>query len=314
MKIFFHALNIVAPVFLIVFIGYGLRRKGWINETYTEITSKLIFSVAMPMLVFVKISTMPIHEVIHWRQIGFACSFILVSFFISWIAAIFLSDNGRDRGAFIQGAFRSNFAIFGFALLSNAYGREALGKAAVLLTFVMILYNVLAVVALTIPMNRERKISLWHMLQQIIKNPLVLATLVSVPISILSLPLPFFIEKTAEDLASLTLPLALLGIGGSLSFSGLRKDIKLATAAAVLKIVIFPFLATFCALYLGFRGVDLGVLFFLFASPTAIASYVMADAMGSNSRLAGHIILVTTLGSLVTIAIGITWLTANGLM
>lgn len=314
MKIFLQALNIVSPVFIIVFIGYLLRRTGMINEAFTELSSRLIFTVAMPMLVFVKISAMPIHEVIHWRQIAFACVFILISFCISWIVAFLLSNNGGDRGAFIQGAFRSNFAIFGFALLSNAYGREALGKAAVLLTFVMILYNVLSVVALTVPLNREKRNNSWQIIQQIVKNPLLIATMVAVPISIFSIPLPVVIEQTADNLASLTFPLALLGIGGSLSFRGLREDIKLASAAAALKIVLFPLLATFYAIRLGFRGVDLGVLFFLFTSPTAIASYVMSNAMGSNSRLTGHIILVTTLGSLFTIAIGIVWLKSLGLM
>ncbi|MBN2357374.1 AEC family transporter [candidate division KSB1 bacterium] len=314
MSMLIHAINIVAPVFIIVFIGYGLRKRGMIDEAFTRVSSKVVFSVAMPMLVFVKIANMPIHQLINWRQIGFACCAILVAFLVCWVVAYWISKNGRDRGAFIQGAFRSNFAILGFALLSNAFGIEVLGKAAIVLSFIMILYNVLSVIALAVPQKKERQISARQMLIELITNPLVLAAVIAVPISLFNIRLPVIVNQSAEQLAALTLPLALIGIGGSLSFSGLKKDLQLSLVAASLKIVLIPLIVTICAVRLGFRGEDLGVLFFLFASPTAIASYIMADAMGSNSRLAGHIILITTLSSIVTISIGIIWLKSLGLM
>ena len=62
---------------------------------------------------------------------------------------------------------------------------------------------------------------------------------------------------------------------------------------------------TYGAFLFGFRGYDLGILFILFACPTAIASFIMAEAMGSNSKLAANILLMTTLVSLVTITLGL---------
>jgi len=314
MTIFLQATNIVAPVFIIVFIGYGLRRFGLIDETFIRVSSRLVFNVAMPVLIFSKIATMPIHQLFDGRQVGFACLGIAGSFILCWLISIRLTHNGRDRGAFIQGAFRSNFAILGFALLSNAYGKQVLGNAAVLLAFIMVLYNVLSVVALTVPQKRERRIHTRQIIYQVVTNPLLIAAFISLPISLLSWPLPQIVENSAEQLASLTLPLALLGIGGSLSFKGLQKDWRLSLVAGLLRIVVIPLIVVGLALHLGFRDDRVGVLFFLFASPTAIASYSMADAMGSNSRLAGHIILLTTLGSIVTISLGIIWLKSLGMM
>jgi malonate transporter and related proteins len=314
MTIFLQAADIVAPVFIIVFIGYGLRKLGLIDDTFIQASSKLVFNVAMPVLIFSKIATMPIHELFDGRQVIFACIGVAGSFLLCWLISLRFTHNGRDRGAFIQGAFRSNFAILGFALLTNAYGKEALGSAAVLLAFIMILYNVLSVVALTVPQKKERRIPTRQILLQVITNPLLLAAFISLPISLLALPLPRIVENSAEQLAALTLPLALLGIGGSLSFKGLQKDWRLASLASLLRIAVLPLLLVGLAIHLGFRGERIGVLFFLFASPTAIASYPMADAMGSNSRLAGHIILLTTLGSIVTISMGIIWLKNLGVM
>jgi len=82
----------------------------------------------------------------------------------------------------------------------------------------------------------------------------------------------------------------------------------------LLKLVVIPAAATFAAYAFGFTGNDLGIIFILFACPTAIASFIMAEAMGVNSRLAGNILLLTTLASIVTITIGFFILKQNGLI
>jgi malonate transporter and related proteins len=305
MEILLQAANIVAPVFIIVFLGLALRHKGMIDSHFSTVSSRVVFNITMPALLFSEISTTRIHELLNARMIFFAWCFILLTFILSWLVGIGLTANGRDRGAFIQGSFRGNFAILGFAMLSNAYGASALPPAAVLLAAIMPPYNVLSVLALSLTQKREREISGWTIVRQIITNPLILAAVVAVPLSLAQVKVPQMLQTSIKHLASLTLPLALIGIGSSLTFGGLRKDLRLSTCAALLKILIFPALAILAAVKMGLHGQELGILFFFFASPTAIASYAMADAMGSNSRLAGHIILMTTMGSIFTISAGI---------
>ncbi len=126
--------------------------------------------------------------------------------------------------------------------------------------------------------------------------------------------LPDVLLKTGTYLAELALPLALLGIGGFLSFKDITKNHLLTIISTLLKLVIIPAAATFAAYAFGFTGNDLGIIFILFACPTAIASFIMAEAMGVNSRLAGNILLLTTLASIVTITIGFFILKQNGLI
>ncbi len=305
MNIIIQAFNIVAPVFILVFIGVLLRRARLIDQAFTSTSSRLVFLVTLPSLLFVKISTTRFDELLNPGQIGFAYLFILISFALSWLAGYRLTKKGRDRGAFIQGSFRGNFAILGFAMLNSAFGEGVQAAAAVVLAAIMPPYNILAVLALTLPQKKERQVSAARITRDILTNPLILAAAVAVPFSLAQIRLPQFLLNSVDHLSSLTLPLALLGIGGSLSFSGIREDFRLALAATLLKILLLPILVVCCAVWWGFRGTDLGILFFFFASPTAIASYIMADAMGANSRLAGNIILFTTLGSIFTIAAGI---------
>ena len=224
---------------------------------------------------------------------------------VNWLIALVVSKNGRDQGSFIQGSFRGNFAIVGFAIIYNMFGNSGLGKAAIMLAFIMPLYNVLAIIALTVPVHKEKQVGIKRIIIEILKNPLLLAAVFAMPFSVCKITIPQFLFKPIEYLADITLPLALIGIGGSLNFESIKKDSKLAFIATVLKIVVIPLALTFLAIVFGFSGENLAVMFILFACPTAIASFIMAKAMNCNAELAGNIIVLTTLGSVLTISLGI---------
>jgi len=86
----------------------------------------------------------------------------------------------------------------------------------------------------------------------------------------------------------------------------------MAVSASILKIVLIPAISTYGAICFGFQGQELGILFVLFACPTAVSSFIMADAMGANDKLAGNIILISTLGATFTITAGIVILKSLG--
>ena len=297
--------TIVAPVFIIIFLGFFLKQRGLIGESFSTITSKMVFNVAMPALLFQKLSSIPIDEIFNPLQILFVIVSLTIMFALSWAVSLFICKNGADQGAFIQGSFRGNFAILGLALIYNAFGTEALAYGALILAVIMPLYNVLSVIALTVPLHKERSISPWQTVVKIVTNPLILAAVVAIPFSLFHIAIHSIITTTIDYLAGMTLPLALIGIGSSLSFSSIRQDRTISLVATLLKTIIMPVVCTFVAILVGFRGQELGILYFLFAAPTAIASYIMAHALGSNGRLAGNIVIMSTMVSMITITIGI---------
>src|SRR5690606_14620174 len=179
--------------------------------------------------------------------------------------------------SFIQGSFRGNFAIVGLAIIVNYYGIESLGKASLVLAFTIPLYNVLSVIALTVPL-KEKEHNYSKTFSEILKNPLILAVLTAIPFSYFGIRLPEVIKTTVSYLSSLALPLALIGIGGFLNFRDITKDSSLTIISTVLKLIVFPGVMTLAAYILGFTGIDLGIIFILFACPTAIASFIMAEA------------------------------------
>lgn len=308
------SISLVAPVFLIVALGYFLKKLGMINENFVTVSSKVVFNVSLPALIFLEIATIDFGEIFNVGQISFVYIGTLISFGVVWIIASFFSNEGRDKASFIQGSFRGNFAIIGLAIIANFYGVESLGQASLVLAFTIPLYNVLSVVALTVPLRYEKQYDYTKTIIEIVKNPLIIAVLCAIPFSYFNISIPEILYKTGSYLSALTLPLALIGIGGFLSFNDIAKGFSLTMISTTLKLIIFPSATTFVAYLLGFSGMDLGIIFILFACPTAIASFIMAEAMGANSRLAGNILLLTTLASVVTITLGLFILKENGLI
>jgi malonate transporter len=305
--------NIVAPVFLIIAVGYFAKKRKIINEVFVDVTSRLVFQISLPVFIFLEISELDLSQVFNVDQILFITLSTIITYLLIWAGTTPFIKNPEDKSAFIQGAFRGNYAIVGLALISNLFGNDALGKATLILAFLLPVYNVLAVIVLTVP-KHQGKINFISMFREIILNPLILAVVFALPFSYFKLKLPEIFITTGNYFADLALPLALVGIGGSLNIENLKRASTLAFSSSIIKIVALPLILTVAAIILGYRNDDLGIMFIVFACPTAIASFVMADVMGANSKLAGNIIMITTLGSVFTISLGILLLKSFNLL
>ena len=246
--------GLVAPVFLIVALGYLLKKLGMINDNFVKFSSRIVFSVSLPALIFTEISRTDLSTILNLELIGFAYAGTLITFFIAWLISIPSVKTATDRTVFIQGSFRGNFAVVGLALIANVYGINNLGKASLLLAFTIPIYNTLSVVALTVPLRNERHLNIRHTIFEILRNPLVLAVILSIPFSYCKIELPFIVDSTINYLADLALPLALLGIGGFMDFTELKKGFTLSLYSSVLKLIVFPVLMTYVAYLFGFRG------------------------------------------------------------
>jgi len=297
--------NTVAPIFFIVFLGTFLKQVKLINDNFIAVASKLVFTLTLPALVFMAISKTDFQSVFNPHQMIYLVASTLVSFsLLWWLAARWIKD-GRDLGPFIQGAFRGNYGIVGLALSYNLFAEAGLAQGAVLLAMVIPLYNVLAILCLSLPLQRNNAASLGQSVIEVAKNPLILAVAAALPFSFFGWELPEVINKTGKYFANMTLPLALLAIGGSLSLKSLRNSSVMAAWATACKLVIFPVVLTAGAWVYGFRGQELVMLMVLFACPTAAASFVMTKGMGANAELAANIVLTTTIGSTLTISAGV---------
>ncbi len=303
LAIFLETLTITAPVFAMLFLGVWLKRIGWINDSFIHTASSLVFNVTMPALLFMGILHADLRSALQPALLIYFTVATLVGFSLAWAWAIWRCPH-QDRGIYTQGAFRGNNAVIGLALAASMYGDYGISLGAILAGLVILLYNSLSTVVLAVysPVIKSNPLSIA---KSVLSNPLILAVLAAAPFAYWQIGLPRWLETSGTYLAQMTLPLALICIGGTLSLAALRESGRLALSASLVKMIGLPALATLGAWAWGFRGAELGILFLYFASPTAAASFVMARAANGNHQLAAAIIVITTLMAAVTTNIGI---------
>lgn len=297
-----YTLSVTTPVFLVVFLGIALKARGKISEDFISVASGLVFNVCLPILIFISIQDHAIDWIGQSKLIVFSMLTAVILFFgFWWFSRLYVPH--EDRGVVVQGAFRSNLGIIGLALCAKAYESNGLALGAVLLAVVTPIYNILSVYALNRSLESGRSLPVSKTLMDIAKNPLIIAIILGVVCNQMDLKLPKVMYDAGSYLAQMTLPLALIAIGGSLSLKELKASTGLSLQVTFAKLILVPVSALVAAFHLGFRGAELGCILLMFASPTATASFIMVKAMGGNYALASNIIVLTTLLSGVTISL-----------
>ncbi|EDN56373.1 transporter, auxin efflux carrier (AEC) family [Vibrio antiquarius] len=302
------SLSITGPICLMLILGVVFKRIGLINDNFIEVGSKLVFQVTLPAMLFVSIvaSEHDFSAASGFVNFGVIAS---ISFFIfTYLSVKLLFKASPDQGVLIQGGFRANTGIIGIAYVANAYGSQGVALAALYVAVTTFLYNVQAVICLSPKGATSVPQAAKMMGRTLTRNPLIISIVLGMAFYLLSIPVPNVVIDAGDYLSKMTLPLALLCTGGSLDFSLMRKEKGPSWFASSYKLIVAPVMITIGAYLVGFRGIELGILFFMNASPVAAASYVMARSMGGNATLAANIIALTTVLSTITCTLGILFL------
>ncbi|GAB7220314.1 AEC family transporter [Vibrio comitans] len=308
------SISVTGPICLILVMGVVLKKIAIINDAFIESASNLVFKVTLPTMLFLSLVEADHDFATSASLVGFSIgSNVLFFAFCTALVAVLLKGN-KDSGVVVQGAFRANTGIIALAYVANMYGTEGLATAAIYVAATTLLYNVLAVISLTPKGAQTGASALKTMTKSITSNPLIISIMAGFAYSFIGLPVPKVASDAGHYFASMTLPLALLCTGGSLNLNSLKHEIAPTWIATILKLIAAPIVSCFLAYVLGFRGEALGIIFFMTASPTAAASYVMARSMGGNSTLAANIIALTTILSVVTTTIGLVILNSFNLL
>ena len=305
-----NILNVVLPVFLVIGLGFGLRRTGFLGEDISGVFSRLVYFVSAPALLARATAINSLDET-------FNPSVLLVVIVVSILVgggtyiACFRSSPTR-RGVIAQGAFRSNQVFVGLPIVIYAYGEDSINAVAVLVSFIVIVYNFQGAVLLILP-QQDKSLRITTILARtsrgVLRNPLIIASLAGILFSLTGLDLPVALDRTLVLVGGTAAPLALIVVGAGLNFISLRGDLRTTLLVSLAKTILYPALVFAGLKMMGLSGLDLRLPVMIYASPTAVVSYIMARELGGDEKLAGSLVIGSTLISLVTI---IGWLVFLG--
>ena len=294
---------VTAPIFSLVIIGLVLKRLHLLSDEFISGASLLVYKATLPTLLGMAVLKANVPALLESKLFGFYILATLLTTVICWvIAARWIRSD--QRAVFIQAAFRGNQGIIALALTLSFYGDQALQMAGLMAGISGVVNNAIAVVVFSVLSTRYRPTPM-KVAKEVVLNPMIVGVMIGVVLSLSGLQLPKWLIHSGELFGSMTLPLALLCIGATLSFKAFQTTGVLAVHATLTKLVWVPMLFTAIGWYIGISGMELGVLFLFLAAPTAAASYVMAKISGDDAELAANVILLTTFASMFTITLGL---------
>ncbi len=296
------SLNTVVPLFLLMLLGYFLKRVGLLNENILGPLNKLVFHVFLATSLFYNIYTTKIEDAWNSSAVIYVVVCVIVIFAALWLIIPRIEKDRSKASVLVQSIYRSNIIILGLPIVAELCPGET-GLMSIIIAIVIPIYNILSVFIFELMSINRPKMS--KTLLDIVKNPLIIGSVLGIIALTTGVQLPYMFEKAISNVASVATPLALIVLGGFFDFKKIKGNVKQLIIGISGRLVVIPLICVTIAILLGFRGSVLIAIFTTFAAPTAVTSFTMAKQMGGDGDLAAQIVALGTLFSILTVFLGI---------
>ena len=297
---FIYSLNATLPIFLMILLGKVLIKLKIIDLPFTKVVDRFVFVVALPVLLFKDLTANDLSKDFNGGYVLFCFVVTLVSISAIWFFTSIFMKNKEEQGAFIQASYRSSAAILGLAFINNMY--DSTGLAPLMILGAVPLFNIFAVVILTLKGdNNGQKPDVKTTVINILKNPILLGILISLPFAFFHVQFPAFVDKALTSIGITATPLALISIGATFEGRKAIQKLKPTMIARGIKLLLLPALFLPLALYFGYHNQELKAILIMLGSPTTVSCYIMAKNTKNDALLTSSVIVLTTLLSSVTL-------------
>lgn len=300
--------NAILPIILLILLGYVLKKINFLKSSFLDEANKIVFKILIPVTLFCNLYMADLSK-INWRFVGFGALSIIALFSIGLIVTLFFKEK-KQKGVILQGLFSANYAIIGIPLVSSLVGVVGEVEASLMAVVCVPLFNILAVISLTIFDNEDKQnINVKDIIYKIIKNPLIQGVVFGILVCCINMGIKelgfdivnllntkiTFIPKTLDVLKGCTTPLALLVLGANFEFTAVKKVWKQLSVVVLLRLFILPAIMLTIAYIIGFNeGYNFAILIAIVATPIAVSSVPMTAQMNQDDELAGQIVVWTS--------------------
>ena len=308
-------INATLPIVLMIVVGYFLKKIGLIKDVVSKDLNTLVFRIFLPIMLFLNVYKIQDFSNLDFSFVWYAMIITVLAFLIGVATMSILFKENRQRSVMIQGIFRANYALVGIPLAESLFGVEGSIMASLLSAFIVPVFNILAVITLTIFSASDKKPSFTGVLKGIAKNPLIQGILcgfvaLGLRAVFVELNINFRltdiqpIYKTLQNLSNIATPLALLVLGARFELSAIPYLKKHIIIGVINRVVLVPTIGISVALLLDkFTGAQFASLVACFCTPVAVSSVPMSQEMGADADLMGQLVIWTTVFSTFSIFI-----------
>lgn len=287
-----HIVNILLPDFLLILFGAILfRATEWGKEFWAGM-EKLIYYVLFPALLFYSTARSPINFAATGQFLQIAIAACLTGIALGWLAKPLFRAGPMIFESGVQTAFRFNSYI-ALAIAGRLGGDQGTSLMGLVIGFAVPICNMAAVHALV--KNKGR------LLLELLKNPLLMATMGGVVFNLLGFQLPDLASAFLSRLGNASIALGLIMVGAGLRLTGLHAAKGIAAYFLAVKLLAVPAITYALGKWVGLSPLHLQIVVMFAALPTASSCYVLAVRMGGNGPLVAFLISAGTLISMATL-------------
>lgn len=291
-------LEVMVTLFVIVLLGFALRRKGYLGGDFDKKLSSLIIDVCCPMLILSSVmgDKLPdAHLILPLLAVGFA-TYIVLGIVAFTVPRLFSRDP-MAQGMMGFAMMFGNVGFIGYPIVASIFGKEAIFYAALLNmpnTFFIFTAGVMLVKG-----ERSWGNFKWKMLL----SPMMLAAYLSAIIVAFGIHVPKLIGNPVSMVGSITVPGSLLVIGSSLSeikFGNMLRDGRV-YITTIFRLLIVPLGLYFLFRLCGVNELVNEINTVVIAMPVAAFGVMFCMRYNRDERLMTEITFVTTVLSVITI-------------
>jgi hypothetical protein len=300
---FQHLVGLTAPLFLLVFVGYGLARFGGWGATLADALARFVFSVAVPALLFTLMSDFSKLPAVDPMLLAAYFGGCLAVYAIGRaVAAFAFGMDGVGQSVFAMGGIFANNVLLGVPLAQVTLGPRAMPAISLVLVFnSLVLWTLVTV---SVEWARHRSFSLRGIAKtaaSVVLNPIVAAILVGTAWGFTGLTLPTVADRVLAQLAAAAIPLSLVALGMSLAHYGAREGWRESLSIAMLKLVVHPAAVFALARLIGLPAVETQAIVVLASLPVGANVYLMSRAFDTlQGPVSSSLVLSTALAALTT--------------
>lgn len=290
----------VLPVFLLLALGYGLKKSDYLPDAAWRPIEKLAINVLYPGFLIPAIWNADLSGSAAGAAGAAAVTVSIIVSTLTLLSKPLLPLSGPAYTSVFQGMIRWNSFVF-LPVVQAMFGAEGVGLAAVVIAAMIPVSNILSVIVLAKWGADQRGASPKALFRAMMSNPILLACLAGLALNFSGAPRPPGVAETLQLLGSAALPLGLIVAGAGLSFRELARTRVTVSAVVAVKMIVTPLAMWQLARLYGGDELAQGIALLCGAAPGAASAYVLARQMGGDAPLMAGIIAATTVFSVIGI-------------
>lgn len=297
------AFESLLPIFLLIGLGFILRRRGIVPEDMWRGIELLGYWVFFPALLT---DTMVRADLAELPLTGISST--MISAFIIMSGGLLLARKKIQSklgigGATFSSIFQSSTRWNGFIalpILAKLHGEMGVALVAIVMGFLVPLANLVNVVVVAHNAGHQQP-SVGETAWLVFRNPFIWATAIGLSINLAQVPIYDPLMTCLGILGGAAIGTGLLMVGAGLRIAEAARPSPAVWLGAGLKLIGMPALVATLGLILGLGGVPLLACLVCAAVPTAMSAYVLAREMGGDAPLVAATVTVQTAVSFATI-------------